>query len=184
VTVKELTYVVLKVLGLLFLLQVINLIPLLVQVMASIGENDQLQLLQIASTIISVSLIALLGIILLRRTDWVVRKMGVGEFSDLQGSIQIEEFQTIAFSVIGVVLIGSALPDLARVTAGPLIHALIEKALQGKGIPYGGVQWPPYNTEMLFKSFVQLAVGLYLFFKAAGIASLWQQLQERKKQID
>lgn len=68
--------------------------------------------------------------------------------------------QAVAFSIVGVYLALSALPELAAAFAW-----------RGSALP-GTTYFPP-----LIKAGVQLAAGLFLFFRAKRISGCWQHLE-------
>ena len=83
-----------------------------------------------------------------------------------------EDMQTIAFSVVGLLLLTRAVPGLCRVIFR-ISSALQYKNFSAIIIKTGIVQ----NSVIIV---VQLVFGLYLFLGSKGLSGLWHKLQRTR----
>jgi hypothetical protein len=94
----------------------------------------------------------------------------VGE--DKISALSSEDAQTIAFSVVGLLLLTKAVPNLFRVMLR-ISSALQYKTLSATVIKTGIIQ----SSVVVV---VQLALGLYLFLGSKGLSGLWHKLQRTR----
>jgi len=79
-----------------------------------------------------------------------------------------KEIQTVAFSVVGVYLLGTAIPKLVM-TALEFIRTSNDYSEQQR-------LWHRHGPRLI-ESGIQLVIGLYLFLGARGVRSVWTRLR-------
>jgi len=84
-------------------------------------------------------------------------------------SFTFQDIQVLAFSIIGVWLLSSAIPNF--------IQAILQIT-----VLYSGSQQsvPVYFISQIVASVLKLALGIYLFSGSKGLAKLWQKLQSTR----
>jgi len=84
-------------------------------------------------------------------------------------SFTFQDIQVLAFSIIGVWLISSAIPTF--------IQAILQIT-----VLYSGSQQsvPVYSISQIVASVLKLALGIYLFSGSKGLAKLWQKFQSTR----
>lgn len=109
---------------------------------------------------------ALGGTFLLTCTNWIVRR-AFPEFSaGASVSASGRDLQAIAFSVVGVWLVASAVPDVAQFVA--MCWSIGIPATASKRLDL---------IPVVAKILVQIAAGVYLFARAKGLSALWHRLR-------
>lgn len=125
--------------------------------------------------ITSISLLILFGLILLCFSNSFSRKMFGKDNSPSTPETEItaKNIQTVAFSIVGVILVVVAIPKLVQLGAN--IQALVNA---GDGEPTRNISvgtWA-YSIGMA----VQMLVGILLFVGSKGLSSLWYFLQKSR----
>jgi hypothetical protein len=125
--------------------------------------------------IASISLLILFGLILLCFSDTFSIKMFGKDNSPPtpESEITAKNIQTMAFSIVGVILVVVAIPKIVQVGAN--IQALVNA---GDGAPTRNISagtWA-YSIGMT----VQMLVGILLFVGSKGLSSLWYFLQKSR----
>lgn len=125
--------------------------------------------------IASITLLIVLGIILLACSSNFARKMSANEqgTSTPETELTSRNIQSIAFSVIGVVLIVLAIPKLVQLGAN--IQALASAGDEAPTKSISAGTWA-YSIGLA----VQMVVGFLLFFGGRGLSSLWFFLQKAR----
>ncbi|MBA7664853.1 hypothetical protein ES703_72917 [subsurface metagenome] len=84
-------------------------------------------------------------------------------------SFTFQDIQVLAFSIIGVWLLASAIPTFIQAIVR--ITALYSSSQQSI---------PVYFTSQIVAAVLKLALGIYLFSGSKGLAKLWQKLQSTR----
>ncbi len=110
-----------------------------------------------------VSLLSLIpGVVLIAFSKGLAVRIMPGADESLPGSsLSIADWQSIAFSAIGVSLIANAVPAITQAIA---IHKFINATHK------------PYWTYFITPG-IKLAIGAVLFLKARGLAGIWKGIQ-------
>ena len=125
--------------------------------------------------IASIFLLVVFGIVLILCSNTLSKKM-FGEHAhpcSPETEITAQNIQSVAFSIVGVVLVAVALPKLVQIGAN--IQAL---ANAGDAVPTRSISagtWA-YSIGMG----VQMFVGVVLFVGSRGLSSLWYLLQKSR----
>ena len=84
-------------------------------------------------------------------------------------SFTFQDIQVLAFSIIGVWLLSSAIPTffqtIVRIT---VLYSSSQQSI------------PVYFTSQIVAAVLKLALGIYLFSGSKGLAKLWQKLQSTR----
>jgi hypothetical protein len=83
------------------------------------------------------------------------------------------DIQAIAFSIAGVIITSQAIPKITQIVTN--ISLLNNKGLESMAEQAIAQAWARGLGLV-----VQLAIGLWLFFGARGLAHMWQRLQETR----
>jgi hypothetical protein len=108
-----------------------------------------------------------IGVILIWKADWIASHMRVPAVDMLPVSPN-EHFQAVAFSIVGLILIVWALAEVASVLA---------TFLENQGLQNAGSVVHAMGLGMLIHPLVLVALGLYLFLRGPGLASLWHRMR-------
>jgi len=87
-------------------------------------------------------------------------------------ALSSEDMQTIAFSVVGLLLLTRAFPGLCRVILQ------ISSALRFKNFSALITRTGILQNSVV--AVVQLALGLYLFLGSKGLSGLWHKMQRTR----
>ncbi len=125
--------------------------------------------------ITSISLLILLGIILLVFSNFFARKMFAASTTSSTPETELtsKNIQSVAFSIVGVILVVVAIPKLVQVGAN--IQAL---ANAGDQVPTKSISAGTWAYSIGLAA--QMLVGILLFFGANGLSSLWFLLQKAR----
>ena len=125
--------------------------------------------------IVSISLLILLGLILLCFSNAFAKKM-FGQDNSIptpETEITAHNIQSVAFSIVGVVLIVVAIPKLIQVGANIQVLANAGDQYPTKSVSAG--TWA-YSIGLA----AQMVVGILLFLGSRGLSSLWYFLQKAR----
>jgi len=129
-------------------------------------------------TFTSFFLLLLVGAILIIFSQKIAKKITKGdEDNNSLSGLSAKDISSIAFSVIGVILIVIAIPKLVQVGAN---IQFLKQA--GDEMPTRGVlasTWA-YSIGLI----VQIIIGLLLFFGARGLSTIWCFLQKIRPMKD
>ncbi len=84
-------------------------------------------------------------------------------------SFTFQDIQVLAFSIIGVWLISSAIPTFIQA----ILHITVLYLSSQQSVPV-------YSISQIVASVLKLALGIYLFSGSKGLAKLWQKLQSTR----
>jgi len=138
-----------------------------------LGQVPSLTLLA-AGSMISLLLLIFLGCYLIMASERLSRLIFPQEGTeDKISSLSSRDVQTIAFSIVGVLLLTSAVPGLFRVMlriSQVLYHQknLFSTVVKGRIIE---------DSVVLV---VRLTLGLYLFLGSKGLSRLWHKIQQTR----
>ncbi len=182
-TVKELAYVALKVTGVYCVVQGLLLLGGVITTALRLPKGELFDFMFFLGFLIPFVLMMLLGFFLLNSTKRIGRMMGLQDLGDSSEIVRVEEFQTVAFSIVGVILVATAIPKFLSIIIRAIYESYLHVTLAGK--PARGLEiWTVDNIGLMTELLILVAFGSYLFFRADGIARLWQQFQEKRKLID
>src|SRR5690606_3424289 len=86
-------------------------------------------------------------------------------------TFNLEEFQIITFSIIGLIILVHTLPQLLNFIAQLILHV---KSI-GTNLNY------LYEVQQYISAItitLQIAIGTYLFFGSQGLVGFWRKLRE------
>jgi len=84
-------------------------------------------------------------------------------------SFTFQDIQVLAFSIIGVWLLSSAIPNFIQAIAQIIVM-----------YPSSKRSVPVYFISQIVAAVLKLALGIYLFSGGKGIAKLWQRFQSTR----
>lgn len=88
-------------------------------------------------------------------------------------SFTFQDIQVLAFSIIGVWLLSSAIPTLIQVIVRIiLLHSTSQRSFS--------VFRDSYIISQIVAAVLKLALGIYLFSGSKGLAKLWQKFQSTR----
>ena len=86
-------------------------------------------------------------------------------------ALSIEDVQSAAFSVVGVLVLAGAIPQLVQTASSIIIMHSLEYTSRN--------QWfLPHDIPRLAGLVVQLILGFWLFFGSRGLAGLYRRMRE------
>jgi len=86
-------------------------------------------------------------------------------------ALSIEDVQSAAFSVVGVLVLAGAIPQLVQTVSSIIIMHSLEYTSRN--------QWfLPHDIPRMAGLVVQLIIGFWLFFGSRGIAGLYGRMRE------
>lgn len=160
----------LRLLGIYCLLDTVPLLAVLAmlpQMVRSAGGT--VEVLVFLATFVPHALYVALGVWLLvtarRLARWLLPSAAAGSVGLSLAGV---EAQAIAFSVVGVLLVGRALPDLARG-----LSYVVQSSSDGIQV---GPRWDDALPGLVGVA-VQAGLGVVLFLRARGLALLWHRIR-------
>ena len=136
------------------------------------GQGPNCALLA-AGSVIPLLLLLFLGFYLIAASERLSRHIFPQDSAGEKTSpFSSEDMQTIAFSVVGLLLLTRAFPGLCRVIL-QISSALQHKTLSATVIKTGIIQ----SSVVIV---VQLILGLYLFLGSKGLSGLWHKMQRTR----
>ena len=88
-------------------------------------------------------------------------------------SFTFQDIQVLAFSIIGVWLLSSAIPTFIR----PIVQIIVMHSTSQRS---GSVFINSYIIPQIVAAVLKLALGIYLFSGSKGLAKLWQKFQSTR----
>ena len=85
-------------------------------------------------------------------------------------SFTFQDIQVLAFSIIGVWLLESAIPAFFQ----PIIRIIVQRSASQRSV---SVFQNGYFISQIVAAVLKLALGVYLFSGGKGLAKLWQKFQ-------
>ena len=136
------------------------------------GQGPNFALLAIGS-VIPLLLLLFLGFYLIAASERLSKRLFPQDVEkDEISALSSEDMQTIAFSVVGLLLLTRAFPGLCRVILQ------ISSALRFKNFSALITRTGILQNSVV--AVVQLALGLYLFLGSKGLSGLWHKLQRTR----
>jgi len=83
-------------------------------------------------------------------------------------SFTFQDIQVLAFSIIGVWLLSSAIPNFIQAIVRIIMYSTSQRSVS------------VYLIPQIVAAVLKLALGIYLFSGSKGLAKLWQKLQSRR----
>ena len=88
-----------------------------------------------------------------------------------RAALSIGDVQSTAFSVVGVLVLAGAIPQLVQTVSSIVIMHNLQYASQN--------EWfSPHDIPRIAGLVVQLIIGFWLFFSSRGIAGLYRKMRE------
>jgi len=132
----------------------------------------------VIGTFTSFFLLLLIGAILIIFSQSIAKKITKDEeFDNSLSGLSAKDISSIAFSVIGVVLIVIAIPKIAQIGAN---IQLLKQA--GEEVPTKIISASTWAYSIGLT--VQAIIGLLLFFGARGLSTIWCFLQKIRPMKD
>lgn len=177
-TKRELTALILKLLGVYAIIQSLPFLQPLTRLLRGlVYESERVHSQVSASVTMSIPfvLMAGAGIILLTNSRGLACVL-VKDDGDakLTTSLRAEEIQAIGFSIVAVLVFLSALPRLAQFIGCVWFMA----SLRSSQAPMAGFVMSMWQSGLSFA--VQCGLAIVLFFRARGPANLWHRIQAGK----
>ena len=133
--------------------------------------NYQFLLIGILSTI---GLLLLLGTCLIIYSESLAKRITKdNEGKKISTDLTAKDMQAVAFSVIGIVMIVIAIPQLVKIATNI-------QALKMAGDEYPGKSVTAGTWAYAIGLSVQVVIGLLLFFGSRGLSSLWYFFQKTR----
>jgi hypothetical protein len=159
----DLSILAIRLVGLYFFVQSLFYIMELPAVFLANGKQNMLQFLSFCAPCL-VQLV--MGVLLLRLSRGVARWI-FPEFSASHSlTLTGQDLQAVLFSVVGVWLIATAMPDTGRLATE---YWWLGKTRQ----PQQMLSWIPRAVGLL----IQIAAGAFLFARANGLSAAWHRLR-------
>lgn len=177
-TKRELTALILKLLGVYAIIQSLPHFQPLIRLLRGLvyeSERVQNQVSRSLTMSIPFALLAGTGIILLTNSRSLAYLL-VKDDSDakLATTLRAEEVQAIGFSIVGVLVFLLAVPRLAQFIGYAWFIASLRTS-QASVVPFVATMW---QNGLSFV--VQCSLAIVLFFRARGLANLWHRIQAGK----
>ena len=123
-------------------------------------------------SIISLLLLIFLGCFLITASEKLSRLIFPKDVAEERVlSLASKDAQTIAFSIVGVLLLARAVPRLFGVIV-QISHLCQESPFSRS------IKWRAIESSVVLV--VQFALGLYLFLGSKGLSGLWHKMQQTK----
>ena len=87
-------------------------------------------------------------------------------------SFTFQDIQVLAFSIIGVWLLASAIPAFFQ----PIIRIIVQRSASQRSV---SVFQNGYFISQIVVAVLKLALGVYLFSGGKGLAKLWKKFQSK-----
>ncbi|MGD0169767.1 MAG: hypothetical protein ABSE54_08595 [Smithella sp.] len=143
-----------------------------------IGTNGPLDIsLFLIGVMITFCLLILMGVCLITFSKVLAKKMAVeNEIKDSFTELSAKNIQSIAFSVVGLVIVVIAIPHLVQLAANLQAYKNLGSELPKQSISIG--TWA-YSIGLA----VQLIIGILLFFGGRGLSNIWHFFQKTRPMI-
>jgi hypothetical protein len=106
------------------------------------------------------------GMVLLTRTQWIVRRAFPEFTANAALSATGRDIQAVAFSIVGVWLVATTIPAAARLATA-----------WGSASPSRSSMYSRDVMPEAVRLAIQLVAGVLLFFRAQGLSALWHRLR-------
>ena len=88
-------------------------------------------------------------------------------------SFTFQDIQVLAFSIIGVWLLSSTIPNFIQ----PIARIIVQHLTSQQSV---SVSQNSYIISQIVAAVLKLALGIYLFSGSKGLAKLWQKFQSTR----
>lgn len=164
-----------KFLGIYSIIQSIPLLGNVFQVFAFAKDDSSFGVSLLLSALLPFLMMAALGIGLLVFSDKFAQKMASANFSvNSHNSLSAKDLQSIAFSVVGLVMIALAIPKIFQI--GWNVHAL-----QSAGDQRDFQELLRQNWSFTLATGIQFLIGIFLFIGSELLSSGWHFIIRRLK---
>jgi hypothetical protein len=174
-TKQELSQIALKILGIFALLESVQLMSGFMNVFAFPEDILFNRYVLILSMILPLLVLVSAGIILIVRTEIIALKFfPTGPIENID--LKIDQIQAIAFSIIGVALIVTAIPKLAQL--GMNIYGLMYRANE-LGVDFTLFTLERDTIGLGINLSIRFILGVLLFVSGDSLANLWRRIKDR-----
>ena len=163
-----------KFLGIYALIQSIPLFGNISQLIAFAGDDPSLTLSLILATIIPALLMVMLGIVLIIFSNIIAKRMLPDEPEHTKGSLSTKDIQSVAFSIIGLLMIVLAFPKIIQIIVN--VHALKTAGDERRITELMSSTWA-FATA----TGIQFIIGILLFIGSEILSSVWHFVVDRLK---
>ena len=161
-----------KFLGIYALIQSIPLISSISQLIAFAKDDPLLSFRLIIASIIPALLMATAGMILIIFSTKIAKKMLPEEQAQTKGSFSTKDIQSIAFSVVGLLMIVLTFPKIIQIIGN--VHALKAAGDERNVSELISNTWS-YAAATGF----QFIIGIFLFIGSELLSSVWHFIVKR-----
>lgn len=178
--IRELTYVALKVTGIVSLLFAVRILGSTAYAAALLTNDSYNGWWFLIVTLIPFVFTMLITYLLLAQTNRVIEWISLPDEESTNKEIRIEAFLSGAFAIVAIILIINSFSKLIAVPH--FIQTYLESVDPSTG------QKTPWLLSAAIQSvieiFIRLTLGLYLFFGGDVLVRFWKKYRDRKVLID
>ena len=182
-TIRELTYVALKITGILCFLWAFRMWEYAASIIAllhsppdwSTGLNDW-PIAYLIIGLIPFVFTVIIATLLFAKTDLVIKWLSLPDYKEDAGEVRVEAFMSAALGILGVVLLINAISKLIYIP-GQFMALSNYSGQRASEILFRTI-------EMGVEILILIALGLYLFFRGDGLIGIWRRYREKTKLID
>jgi hypothetical protein len=178
---KDLCVVIIRILGILSLIESFALMQSLYIVLSMPEQFSAERTTMIIAQLIPCAILFLSGFLLIIFSRGLARIVVTGSDRDSgKGKWTLKEIQAILFSVVGVFIFSISIPRSVT-WVSQLVDLLSNDSLP---MPYRSAMTNNTWTSIVL-NIIQMAVGIYLFFGADNLSNIWHRIREwtPKKEI-
>ena len=174
--IRELTYVALKITGILSFLWGLRLWESTVSLVSFLDKDTFWSVLLFIVSIIPFIFTMVISFFLLAKTNRVIEWLSLPDHQEEPNEIKVEAFMSAAFAILGITLLIIGISKLIYIP-GQIMALAKFSGQQASGIKFR-------TMEMIVEMLIMLVLGLYLFFGGDGLIGFWKRYREKTKLID
>ena len=178
--IRELTYVALKITGILSFLWGLRMWDVTISVVTFLDRDMPYAQWLFLAALIPFIVSMLIAYLLLGQTKRAIEWMHLPDARDTPDEMRLEELLHAAFAVIAVALLTIGLSELINVVG-------LTSAYLNTTDPLTGHREALYLSSAIHgivEILVKIALGLYLFFGGVGLIRFWKKYREKRLLID
>jgi uncharacterized membrane protein len=163
---------VLKLIGIFTLIKYLGYLPMVLSAFNLITSSGPSRLDTFVGIAISAGtplLYLIVSILIIVKSDAIAERIAQDEQVMIASGIDADTIQTLAFCILGLVLLTGAVPKLAQLGTN---YFMLRR------MPNRGVSYTLYGQ--LIGTVLQIIIGFFLFLQADGLTGLWKKLREAK----
>ena len=178
--IRELTYVALKITGILSFLWGLKLWAITVNLVPFLDKEALWSVFLFIFSLMPFIFTMIISFLLLARTDRVIEWFALPEVQTEEKEIKIEVLMSAAFAILGVALLVVAISRLIYIPGQ--IQAYLNSVNTFTGETESLILSSAINGTL--EILIKIALGLYLFFGGDGLIRFWKRYRDRKLLID